>query len=179
VSDYVVSSYVPTFDALLTPSSPSVGSVKVMVVAQGGAPSQEPLPWAQEELVEITKHVPRDKLLRIGTAEAPATVEDVLDRLPDVSTVHFACHARHDAKSVLDSGLILADDQVLRIRDFMKPSVPNARLAVLSVRSAAMGGGNVYDIPIHAAGALLSAGFRGVVVTMWCVSSSLSSRRQC
>jgi len=48
-----------------------------------------------------------------------------------------------------------------------KQDMPNASLAFLSACQTAMGDENLPDKAFHLAAALLFAGFRGTVATMW------------
>jgi CHAT domain-containing protein len=170
VSDYAISSYTPTISALLSATPPPTEAFKVMVVIQSKTSHYQPLLCTVDELQKIEDHVPAECLVKLGIPGAPASVENVISHLPTVSAVHFACHGKQNARSPLDSALILEDGD-LKVSQIMQCPNPNASLAFLSACQTAMGDENLPDEAIHLAAALLFAGFRGVVATMWYVSS--------
>lgn len=175
VSDYVVSSYIPTISSLLRGSPLSADSFKMMVVIQPDTPNQKPLPATTAELANIEAHVsnealnrllPNKCLVRLGIPDVPALVEEVISQLPTASIAHFACHGQQNVHNPLDSALILQDGQ-LKVSQIMQQSMPYAVLAFLSACETAMGDKNLPDEAIHLGATLLFAGFRGVVATMW------------
>jgi CHAT domain-containing protein len=163
VSDYVISSYTPTLSALLpaTQSIPLSFDFEMMAVIQ-----PQTLPCTVQELQKIETHVPNECLVRLGIPGVPATVEKVVSHLSSASIAHFACHGQQEARSPLDSALILEDGE-LKVSRILQQSMPNALLAFLSACETAKGDKNLPDEAIHIGGALLSTGFRGVVATMW------------
>jgi CHAT domain-containing protein len=161
VSDYVVSSYVPTISALLTATPPPAWNFEMMVVIQA-----KTIPYTVQELEVITTRVPDKNLVKFGVPGAPALVEEVAARLPMASIAHFACHGQQNTLSPLDSALTLKDGK-LKISRIMQRPMPNALLAFLCACETAMGHQNLPDEVIHLGATLLFAGFRGVVATMW------------
>jgi CHAT domain-containing protein len=170
VSDYVVSSYAPTISTILTPNTPPTGSFKMMVVIQPQTPSYEPLLCTIQELQKIEEHVPAIGLVKLGIPGAPASIEKVISHLPTASIVHFACHGKQNTENPLDSALILEDGD-LKVSQIMHQPIPNASLAFLSACQTAKGDENLPDEAIHLAATMLFAGFRGVIATMWYVTS--------
>jgi CHAT domain-containing protein len=161
VSDYVISSYVPTISTLLTAATPPTNSFKIAVVIQ-----PQTLPCTAQELEKIEAHVPDEFLVRLGIPGAPASVAEVFSRLSSASIAHFACHGHQDMNNPLNSALILEDGQ-LEISRIMQQSMPNASLAFLCACETAMGDESIPDEVIHLGATMLFAGFRGVVATMW------------
>jgi CHAT domain-containing protein len=166
VSDYVVSSYVPTIGSLLRTLSPnanptcSTSPFQMMVVIQQG------LPCANQELQNIAGHVPNECLVKLGVSGAPATVDKVVSHLSAASIAHFACHGQQNKENPLESSLILEDGR-LKISRIMHESNPNASLAFLCACETAMGDKDLPDEAMHLGATLLFAGFRGTVATMW------------
>jgi CHAT domain-containing protein len=160
-SDYIVSSYTPTLSTLLVPKPLIASTFKMMVVIQ-----PRTLPCAHEELNRIEKHVPSGCLVKLGLSQSPATVQHVTSHISGASIVHFACHGVQDAKNPLKSAVILEDGR-LTVSQIMRQPMPNAWLAFLSACQTATGDGTLPDEAIHLAAAMLFAGFRGVVATMW------------
>ncbi|KAF8157609.1 CHAT domain-containing protein [Mycena galopus ATCC 62051] len=168
LSDYVISSYIPTLDTLLASPPPEVHEPKMLAVAQPEMPGDHrlDLPFALKELDMIERHVPTTWLTKLGTKEEPTSVGRVLSLLPDASFVHFACHGSQDLVNPLESALLLGDGD-LKVSKIMQNPIQNASLAFLSACETAKGDEKVPDEAIHLAATLLFAGFRGVVGTMW------------
>ncbi|KAJ7930623.1 CHAT domain-containing protein [Mycena leptocephala] len=165
-SDYAISSYTPTLDALLASPPTKVDEPKMLAVIQHEMPGNRrlDLPFALKELDTIERYVPW--LTKLGTKEEPTSVGRVLSLLPDASFVHFACHGTQDLVNPLESALLLGDGD-LKVSKIMQNSIQNASLAFLSACETAMGDENVPDEAMHLAATMLFAGFRGVVGTMW------------
>ena len=94
--------------------------------------------------------------------------ETVLKEMENSSWIHLACHAIQDMTEPMQSGLCL-HDQHLMIRDIIAKPFANADLAFLSACETATGDENVSDEAVHIAGAMLGAGYRGVIGTMWSI----------
>ncbi|KAF7333991.1 CHAT domain-containing protein [Mycena venus] len=168
LSDYAISSYTPTLDALLASPPPKVNEPRMLAVIQPEIPGDRrlDLPLTVKELGMIERHVPKKWLTGLGTKEEPTSVGRVLSLLPDASFVHFACHGSQNLVNPLESALLLGDGD-LKVSKIMQTPIQNASLAFLSACETAMGDEKVPDEAIHLAGTMLFAGFRGVVGTMW------------
>jgi CHAT domain-containing protein len=68
----------------------------MMVIIQPEIPDGDPLPFTEEELHRIEKHVPNNSLIKLGVEDNPATVQNVLSHLSTCDIVHFACHGERD-----------------------------------------------------------------------------------
>jgi CHAT domain-containing protein len=170
LSDYAISSYTPTLDPLLASPPTKVHEPKMLAVTQPEMPGDRrlDLSFTLKELDMIEQHVPTTWLTKLGTKEEPTSVARVLSLLPHASFVHFACHGSQDLVNPLESALLLGDGD-LKVSKIMQNSIQNASLAFLSACETAMGDEKVPDEAIHLAAAMLFAGFRGVVGTMWSV----------
>lgn len=142
-----------------------------MVVVEPQTAEYPPLPGTLLELNKIEQHVPSDFLVKFGPSQAPASVENVLSRLPIASIAHLACHSRRSDKSPFESALVL-DDCQLNISQIMAQRMSNASMAFLSASETAMGDDRLLDEAMHLAASFLFAGFHGVVATMWLVHLS-------
>lgn len=109
------------------------------------------------------------KMLGTPESDSNATVQAVLDCLPDAQLLHLACHGQQDPEKPLASGFRLRDGP-LALAQLMRLSLPNAFLAFLSACETAKGDAQQPDQAVHLAAAMLFVGFRSVVATMWCVS---------
>ncbi|KAF8555537.1 hypothetical protein OG21DRAFT_1438591 [Imleria badia] len=177
VSDFVISSYAPTL-ATLAPSSnfaevPSE-DLRLLLVRQ---PPSDGLPHLSGVATEL-------KLIRGIVSDSPSaqtilressvgTVEEVLSLMKEADWVHFACHGIQDGS---DSGLCLADQRRLKLRDITTLSRPHGGLAFLSACETATGDKGLADEAIHIAAGMLFAGYGGVIGTMWSISDALAPR---
>lgn len=68
-----------------------------------------------EEEVDVIKIVPADAIISVGlpshdttsNASAGATLKAILEKLPEASNFHVACHGKQDPNNALNSGFIL------------------------------------------------------------------------
>ena len=161
--DYVVSSYMPTLGSGISDITPSTEPFKILAVIQPTTPDQKPLPFADVELQRIRSCAPKDSLVTLLNG----SINDVISQLPATSIAHFACHGQTELNP-LESALIL-EDGPLTVSQFIQQqqSILKASLAFLSACETAMGDENLPDEVIHLGSALLFAGFREVIATMW------------
>jgi CHAT domain-containing protein len=94
-----------------------------------------------------------------------STAERVSHCLESASFVHLACHGVQDDNS-LESGFYLGDGK-LTVSKLMDLKLNNAWFAYLSACETAKGDKDQPDQVIHLAAAMLFAGFKSVVATMW------------
>ena len=127
-----------------------------------------PLPAAGREVQEALKHFTRARRLDGGRA----TLRAVEDALGDHPILHFACHGFADVAEPLASGLMLAHDQSLTLRDLLRHGSLSARLAVLSACETAVPGTELPDEVVNLPTGLLQAGVAGVVGSLWSVSDT-------
>ena len=100
-----------------------------------------------------------DRDLTVGTVTAAMGTADV---------VHFACHAFADPAVPLESGLILANDQVLTVRELMGMDL-RVRLALLSACETLVPGRDLPDEVVVLPTGLIQAGAAGVIASLWAV----------
>ncbi|KAF8132591.1 CHAT domain-containing protein [Boletus edulis] len=178
VSDFVVSSYVPTLTILARSPDPSVppsDDLRLLVVAQPPSDGQSPLPGVAQELRHI-RTVVGNSLSACTTLvqSSIGTVEEVLGLMKNADWVHFACHGIQDPGKPTDSGLCLADGRRLKVSDIIGLSRSRGGLAFLSACQTAMGDEGLTDEAIHIAAGMLFAGYGGVIGTMWSISDRLA-----
>jgi CHAT domain-containing protein len=95
----------------------------------------------------------------------------VLATLPHHTVLHFACHGSADFDSPLDSGLLMANDETLSLRDFFNLDL-QVRLATLSACETGLPGLTLPDEVVSLPTGLLQAGVAGVVASLWSVADS-------
>lgn len=171
--NYCVSSYTPTITALLNArrnlhADPFAGST-ALLVAEPNSPGLRSLNTAIEEVAKAAAILAPMSPVVIGTQESAregARVQAVLEKLPEASIFHLACHGEQDSKDPLRSRFCLRDGR-LTIGELMKLNLKKARFAYLSACETAKGDSQQPDQAIHLAAAMLFVGFRSVVATMW------------
>ncbi|KAF8133237.1 TPR-like protein [Boletus edulis] len=173
VSDFVVSSYIPTL-SILEKSNFHVAhndNLCLLLVGQPLSDGQDPLQGVAPELRHIRTVVGNPTSACTTLLESSVgMVEEVLGLMKDADWVHFACHGIQDAANPTDSGLCLADKRRLKISDIIGLSRSRGGLAFLSACQTAMGDEGLTDEAIHIAAGMLFAGYGGVIGTMWSIS---------
>ncbi len=175
VSNFFVSSYTPTLGALVDARNRPVPSeLKVLAVAQPN-PGQgwQSLPQVKDELREIIDVVPHGNLVHLGGSDEPdfegvrTTVKNVLEKLPEATVLHLACHGTQDVDDPMSSGFVLANGERLTIEELLKHRLPNAHIAILSACHTASNDAGQPDEALNLASALMFLGFKSILATKW------------
>ncbi|KAH0830160.1 hypothetical protein J3R83DRAFT_1509 [Lanmaoa asiatica] len=178
VSDFVVSSYIPTLSILSSPpesDAASSGDLRLLTVRQPPSDGLSRLPGVDTELKSIRAVIESFPSARTTLLESSiGTVEEVLSLMKEADWVHFACHGVQDEVNPTDSGLCLADHRRLKLSDIIALSRPRGGLAFLSACQTAMGDKDLSDEAIHIAAGMLFAGYGGVIGTMWSISDRVA-----
>jgi CHAT domain-containing protein len=95
-----------------------------------------------------------------------ATPDRVRLALADAGVAHLACHGKAELDSPLDSRLLLAGEDDLRLRDLLAMRL-RLRLAVLSACETLPPGTELPDEVVSLPAGLLQAGVGGGVASMW------------
>jgi CHAT domain-containing protein len=125
-----------------------------------------PLPNSQREIDTAIATFPQHQ--RLGHAQATAAV--VLAALPHHTVLHFSCHGFANLEEPLNSGLALANEDILTLRDILSLRLTGVRLAVLSACETGLSGTNLPDEVVSLPAGLLQAGVAGVAASLWSVS---------
>ncbi|KAI9574317.1 CHAT domain-containing protein [Boletus coccyginus] len=178
VSDFVVSSYIPTLSILMLPphsSTPPSSHLRLLTVRQPPSDGLSHLPGVATELTHIREVIAGSPSAHITLVESPeSTVEEVLELMKEADWVHFACHGIQDAVNPTNSGLCLADRRRLNLGDIIAVSRPHGGLAFLSACQTAMGDEHLSDEAIHITAGMLFAGYGGVIGTMWKINDDIA-----
>jgi CHAT domain-containing protein len=129
--------------------------------------SASPLPSSSWETAAACDHSP-DSETRLLGGEA-ATKEAVLEAMPDYAVLHLSCHGFANPAEPLESGLLMAHDELLTLRDIYALQLDQARLAVLSACETRLPGTDLPDEVIALPTGLVQAGVPGVVGSLWSV----------
>jgi len=139
---------------------------QLLAVAEPKPVQADPLPSAQAEIDAIAALFEAPVSLR----HEAATHQAIVQALAPADLVHFACHGKNNWANPLESGLCMAGDQLLTVRDLLGMKNAAGRLAVLSACETGIVGTELPDEVIALPSALLQAGFGGVVASLWSVA---------
>ncbi|MFD7229249.1 CHAT domain-containing protein [Streptomyces sp. NPDC059881] len=169
--DRVVSSYAPTFRALLRARRQTAGAPRrQLAVALERTPGQPDLPATAAEAAALHAHLPDSMLL----TNEQATVDRVLGALPGAGWAHFACHADTDLHAPSQGGLHLHDGR-LPIAEISRLRLHSAELAYLSACSTGHVGRRHANESTHLASAFQLAGFRHVIASLWPLNDAVAA----
>jgi CHAT domain-containing protein len=169
--DMAVFSYVPSARSLAVACAASARPTdwqeagKALVVTDPEAAAARRLPFAGAEAEAVAWHFPRADVLR----GSDASVAQVSSRLSKARLAHLACHGFANLGTPLESGLILAGDESLRVRQ-VRDLEMDARLTVLSACETGVAGTPLPDEVVAMPTGLLQAGVAGIVASLWSVS---------
>jgi CHAT domain-containing protein len=127
--------------------------------------SLRPLPLAPVEAAAALAAFAGSAELIAGPA---ATAGAVRAALENADVAHFACHGIAELDSPLDSRILLAGPDDLRLRDLLAMRL-HLRLAVLSACETSAPGTDLPDEVVSLPTGLLQAGVGGIVASMWAV----------
>ncbi|KAJ7189599.1 TPR-like protein [Mycena pura] len=171
LSDFAISSYTPSLNALIQgfrPGSQSQKRFQLLAVAQPSAAGQSYIPGTQDEINHIQR-LASGKLPILRLEEDMATIESVQHGMKESSWVHFACHGVQNASNPTESALLLAGHSRLTLSSIIKLFLPHADFAFLSACQTATGDSDLQEESVHLAAGMLLAGYRGVIATMWSI----------
>ncbi|QRV80877.1 CHAT domain protein [Ceratobasidium sp. AG-Ba] len=164
--DFAISSFTPTLSALLKSPVAHATPPRVLTVGQTHTPNQPPLLFTESELEKISLQVGESQITRLeGQAATTTTVSSALD---EHTWVHFACHAYQDVMKPTSSGIHLYDGP-LDLGMIVRKELVNADLAFLSACQTATGDETLSEESVHIAAAMVIAGFRRVIATIWSI----------
>jgi CHAT domain-containing protein len=132
--------------------------------------------WGVQKELEAVEAIATQFGHAVESIPKAARVERVTERVKAASFVHLACHGIQHPKSALESGFRLSDG-MLTISKLMELELERPWLAYLSACETAKGDAKQPDQVMHLAAAMLFAGFKHVVATMWYVGANCSIRR--
>ncbi|MEM9265508.1 MAG: CHAT domain-containing protein, partial [Cyanobacteria bacterium P01_F01_bin.13] len=142
---------------------------KLLAINEPLPVSANHLPSSSFETAKAVSTFPGKGNFKILQHES-STSAAVLDALPNYSTVHFSCHGSANFQNPLDSGLLMANDEVLGLRDLLDLKLKGLRLAILSACETGIPGTELPDEVISLPTGLLQAGAAGVISSLWSVS---------
>jgi tetratricopeptide (TPR) repeat protein len=124
------------------------------------------LPNSEREVQTAIETFPNHRVFRHEQATQPA----VKNALANYSVLHFSCHGYANFNEPLDSGLLMANDERLSLRDLFDLRLTGIRLAVLSACETALPGIETIDEVVSLPIGILQAGVAGVAASLWSVA---------
>jgi len=143
---------------------------QLLTVAQSSAAGQAYLPGTLKELKLIEDQAKKHSIKIVSLNGSDATVLRVKEEMKNADLVHFACHGVQDRKNPTKSALLLSGSSRLTLSEIIEMKMPSKGLAFLSACQTATGDEKLSDEAVHLAAGMLSAGYRGVLATMWSIS---------
>ncbi|PVF91357.1 hypothetical protein CPB86DRAFT_878568, partial [Serendipita vermifera] len=173
LSNYAISSYIPTVSTLLGRHNPAVHSstFRMLSVVQPSAPGTPSIPRTKEELACVKRRLVDQSHVILEGKEG--TKARVVKRMKECNWLHLSCHGVQDLEEPTRSALILEDGH-LTLEEIIKLDLPNAQFAFLSACQTSSGDEKLSEEAVHIAGGMLLAGYRGVVATMWSIQDELA-----
>jgi len=173
LSDFAVSSYIPTVNALKKlklNSTVKQGNVStgLLIVSQPNTPGQTPIPYVAVEARTISEQLENQGISSITLNDERGTVNDVLKAMESFTSIHLACHASQNMTSPLKSSIYLHDGQ-LALSEIMKKNLPHSDFAFLSACQTSMGDEKLPEEVVHLAAGMMAAGYQSIVGTMWSI----------
>ena len=170
MSDFVVSSYTPTLNAIINASGDHKTRQKfrgLLAVSQPNTPGHSALPDTKVELARIRQRVGH---FTFDPLEGPvASVNNVVKGMESHSWVHLACHAIQDRVEPTKSAFCLHDGN-LELSTIITNTFPHADFAFLSACQTATGDEKLSEEAVHLAAALMLSGYCSVIATMWSIN---------
>ncbi|NJC13102.1 CHAT domain-containing protein/tetratricopeptide (TPR) repeat protein [Micromonospora profundi] len=167
LSDDVVVSFTPSARSLLAARRPDGqhSGARLIGVAQPSS-TQGTLPHAAAETASVRRLFPGPGAVLAGPDATKATL---IRKLAGATHVHLACHGTFDLEEPMRSGLVLADDSMLTLRElFDERPLDGVRLVVASACHSAVS--DIAHAPDEAIGlpaGLVYAGAATVAGTLW------------
>ena len=157
----------------------------ILAVDEPRPVSANELPNSEKEVQTAIETFPNHRIFK----HEQATVNAVKNTLSDYAVLHFSCHGSANFNEPLNSGLLMANNEILSLRDLFElnltgiqnlppPAPPSQggeskigiRLAVLSACETALPGLETVDEVISLPIGMLQTGVAGVAASLWSVS---------
>ncbi|RKZ57305.1 MAG: hypothetical protein DRR08_19355, partial [Candidatus Parabeggiatoa sp. nov. 2] len=124
------------------------------------------LPSAQYETKTVISTFKQHQVLK----NKEATRAAVLKALPHCNVLHFSCHGLANLEKPLQSGVVMAHDKILTVKDILDLRLNGIRLATLSACETGIPGIELPEEVVNLPAGLLQAGVAGVAASLWSVS---------
>lgn len=166
--DDVCFTYIPNAFSLKNISllPKSTQAVSLLAVNNPRPTRASPLLHTEQEVQIALSYFPRNQQLH----HEKATHDEVLKALSKHNVLHFSCHGSASLDVPLNSGLLMANDRFLTLKDFFSLQLKDVQLAILSACETSLYGTELPNEVISLPIGLLQAGVAGVVGSLWVVN---------
>ena len=164
--DLLPISYIPSARALAHARRNSKSADRLVAIDEPRPVNAPRLKSSHDEVLAISSHFHDPQILE----QEEATCRAVLEALPEAQVAHFSCHGAANWGDPEKSGLLMARDEVLTIKDLFELHLAGARLATLSACETGVPGTRVPDEVVSLPSAFIRAGFAGAIGSLWTVS---------
>ena len=89
---------------------------------------------------------------------------------------HFSCHGGANWSDPEKSGLLMANDEILTVKDLFELHLEGARLATLSACETGVPGTKLPDEVVSLPSAFIRAGFAGAIGSLWTVEDKSTAQ---
>ena len=144
-------------------------SPRALMVAMPETPGLRDLPNVKKEIDDYRNFYPGARLLKGEEAVRSAVIEEIRQ----CSQVHFACHGGQNVRQPSASCVYLSDGP-LSVADINRIRIEFGELAFLSACETAQVSSRLTDESLTISSAMLLAGFKHVVGTMWYIRDPLA-----
>ncbi|KAF8991551.1 CHAT domain-containing protein [Cyathus striatus] len=173
LSDYVVTSYIPTLSVLghMKKELVTTKFQGMVAVSQANAPGLPPIPNTEKE-VENINNIFNQSEISVKMLEGEyATVEAISQAMSTHNWIHLACHGTQHPSDPLESAFH-AHDGSLTLSKIMELDIPEADFAFLSACQTSTGHEKLPDEAVHLAAGMLNAGYKSIIASLWSVSDA-------
>src|SRR5260370_1538441 len=169
--DNVTFSYTPNALALSTAQAIANQTVPNALLAldQPSPVQASDLYYSASEVEAVESHFTTATILRGEQASRPALLSALsTDSPPPIW--HFSCHGAANLTDPLSSGLLLANNEWLTLRDLFALQLPAVRLVALSACETGIPGEKLPDEVINLPTGMVQAGVAGIIASLWSVN---------
>jgi len=138
---------------------------QLLVVNEPRPTHANPLPYSEKESKSALHYFSQSLTIE----HEQATRKRVLSELSNYDVIHLSCHGKANFDIPLNSGLLMADNELITLRDFLDLQLRGVRLAVLSACETGLSGISNPDEVASIATGLFRSGVAGVVSSLWLV----------
>lgn len=165
LQDLLPVSYIPSARALAHARRNLGEAGKLLAVDEPRPVKASRLPSSHTEVAAISSLFENPQILQ----HEKATRSAMQQALPEAEVAHFSCHGGANWSDPENSGLVMANDEILTIKDLFELHLAGARLATLSACETGIPGTKLPDEMVSLPSAFIRAGFAGAIGSLWIV----------
>jgi CHAT domain-containing protein len=138
----------------------------ILAVDEPKPVKEPPLPSSEYEVQTVVANFAQSQIFQ----HEKATRQAILNTLSDCNVLHCSCHGSANLEKPLESGLIMANNKRLTVKDLLDLRLNGIRLATLSACETGIPGLELPEEVVGLPAGLLQAGVASVVASLWSVS---------